>query len=126
MPAAFPSPSMAPSRVPGGAINPPRRVLSDYDGATTFVEFTAAPGKDVLITFKAEKPSDIVVLNGLLLDGIDPAKQIAKPEPANNDEHTAEKPTLSWRPSKSAISHDVYLGTSLDAVANATHASPEF
>ncbi|HEY4328357.1 MAG TPA: T9SS C-terminal target domain-containing protein, partial [Phycisphaerae bacterium] len=108
------------------AITPPHRILSDYDAATTFVEFTATAGKDVVISFKAEKPADMLILNGLLLDGTDPAKQIAKPLPAPSDEHVAEKPTLTWRAGKTAISHDIYFGTDLAAVENATHASPEF
>jgi hypothetical protein len=108
------------------AIVPPRRVASDYDAATTFVEFEAVADKDVVVTLKAQGPGDTLILNGLLLDGIDPAKQIGKPLPIGNDEHVAEKPALTWRPAASALSHDVYLGTSLDAVAKATHASPEF
>jgi hypothetical protein len=107
-------------------IAPPLRVASDDDAATAHVEFEAVAGRDVVITLKALQPQDVVILNGVLLDGADPARQIAKPFPAPDDEHVPETPTLTWRPSSMAVSHDVYVGTDREGVVNATHASPEF
>jgi hypothetical protein len=107
-------------------IEPPRRVSSDDDAATAYVEFDAAAGKDVVVTIKAAQAADVVVLNGLLLDGVDPATQIGKALPVGGDEHAAERPVLTWRAAPGASSHDVYFGRELEAVSRATHGSPEF
>jgi hypothetical protein len=48
------------------------------------------------------------------------------PNPANGESSVHPIPTLSWTPSPPATSHDVYLGTDENAVANALPASPEF
>ncbi len=56
----------------------------------------------------------------------DPNQKATKPSPVDYDEHTAEKPMLSWKPAKTATAHDVYLGTNVEAVAAATPKSPEY
>jgi hypothetical protein len=48
------------------------------------------------------------------------------PRPANGTEGLNLMSDLTWRPGDFAGSHEVYLGTDADAVANATKASPEF
>src|SRR5262249_18239678 len=83
---------------------------------------------DVVIGLKPDGSGKIdnVILNGFALDTTDPARRALKPSPAHGDEHAPEAPTLSWKPSPTASSHDVYLGTDPAAVARAAHASPEF
>ncbi|MHC4628115.1 MAG: PA14 domain-containing protein, partial [Planctomycetota bacterium] len=46
--------------------------------------------------------------------------------PANGTEGLNLMSTLTWQPGEAASSHEVYLGTDADAVANATKASPEY
>jgi hypothetical protein len=48
------------------------------------------------------------------------------PEPVRGTEGLNLMSDLSWSPGEFAASHDVYLGTDADAVANATKASAEF
>ncbi len=48
------------------------------------------------------------------------------PRPFDTEDNVPQRSLLSWVPSAANIDHDVYFGTSLDAVANATTASPEY
>jgi hypothetical protein len=107
-------------------VRPTHRVASDYDATCAFVEVDARPGADVVLTFRPEQASDVVVINGFEIGTTNPAARALKPFPADLDEHAAENPTLAWTPAKSAASHDVYVGTSREAVARATRQSPEF
>lgn len=52
--------------------------------------------------------------------------QASNPNPVNGAIDIDINANLSWTAGSGATSHDVYLGTSYDAVLNATHASPEF
>ena len=106
-------------------LQPTTRALSDQDAATVWVDFEAREGKDVVVTFRPDKEDGIVVLNGFMLDAVDPKCQAGKPSPACDDEHAPESPVLSWRPAVGAIAHRVYLGTSSEAVAAATPESAE-
>jgi hypothetical protein len=56
----------------------------------------------------------------------DPKGRAIKPTPAHLDEHAAENPVLQWTGAKSATGHDVYFGTTREAVEKATTDSPEF
>src|SRR5581483_8032867 len=110
------------------AMQPSQRVTSNDDVASAYLDVDAQAGKDVVITFTQSnrgKPEP-VILNGFEIDAANRALLAIKPSPADDDEHSAEDPLLSWAPAKSAASHNVYLGTDRDAVAKATPASPEF
>jgi hypothetical protein len=48
------------------------------------------------------------------------------PSPANNAQNIATPISLSWTAGTNVTSHDVYFGTSLNSVNNATRASNEF
>jgi hypothetical protein len=115
------------------AVVPSRRVTNDADAASAYAEFEAKHGQDTVIELRPhaaltgdEKRLGRVILNGFELDAVDPTKKAVKPTPPAGDEHVPEKPTLTWQAAKSAVSHDVYLGTDAGAVANATHSSPEY
>jgi hypothetical protein len=109
-------------------VKPSVRVKHDDDAASAYVEFEAVAGKDVVIGLTPDGSGKIdnVILNGFALDTTDPARRALKPSPADGDEHAPEAPTLSWKPSPTAVSHHVYLGTDPVAVARATPASDEF
>jgi hypothetical protein len=116
------------------ALAPSQRVTDDADAASAYVEFDARAAEDVVVEIRPHRQSpgdepqrlNRVILNGLELDTVDPAKKAIKPNPATGDEHVAERPTLTWQPAKSATAHDVYLGTDRDAVAGASTSSPEY
>ena len=46
------------------------------------------------------------------------------PNPSNGEINVSLRPTLSWTQGIDAIRHDVYLGTNLDSVRNATRENP--
>lgn len=95
-------------------IRPTTRASNDDDCTTAFVEVEAKAGQDVVLRFQPEESdaSGRVVLNGFAIDVPDPARQAARPQPSNGDEHVAENPVLSWRPAANAARHRLYLGTS--------------
>ncbi len=97
-------------RVGGATVNPSSRVTHDADAASSYVEFDAKAGEDVVIVFAPERVGD-VVLNGFEIDRPDPARRAMKPTPADGDEHAPEAPTLAWRPAVGATGHRVHLGT---------------
>jgi hypothetical protein len=109
-------------------VMPTKRIANDYDAATAFVEVNAEAGKDVVLTFAPEDASKSVVINAFEIgsDVSDPAGRAVKPAPTHLDEHAVENPVLEWTAAKSATGHDVYLGTSREAVEKATSSSPEF
>lgn len=56
--------------------------------------------------------------------GLDAPTQAKKPSPTNRAEDVARDVVLTWRPSPSAVAHDVYFGENADDVANATVDDP--
>jgi hypothetical protein len=102
----------------GGAkvtVTPSHRATHDADAASAFVEFEAAAGKDVVVTFTPEGAGG-AVLNGFEIDRSDPAKRAAKPEPFDADEHAPADPVLAWRAAPGATAHRVHLGTDPNAL----------
>ncbi|MHC4071815.1 MAG: LamG-like jellyroll fold domain-containing protein, partial [Planctomycetota bacterium] len=51
---------------------------------------------------------------------------VGNPQPANGEADVQMIATLSWTPADNAASHEVYFGTDVEAVKNATTASPEY
>jgi hypothetical protein len=113
-------------------LQPTKRVTNDADAASAYAEFEIADGKDAVVEIRpvgSASGADVlerVVLNGFEIDAVDPCKKAVKPSPTSGDEHAPPDPILTWQPAKGAVAHDVYLGIDYDAVANATHDSPEF
>ncbi len=114
------------SQVKAQGIKPTYRAASDVDAANTFMQFDATEGQEVVVSIKPDTDGGAVVLNGFEIDVVNPAKMALKPFPLDTDEHAVEEPALVWAPAKSAVAHQIYLGTSAEAVANATPASPEY
>jgi hypothetical protein len=110
------------------SVEPSRRVTDEADAANAYVEFDATDGQDMVLKIRPHDAASAgrVILNGLELNTANPAKKSLRPTPIMDDEHVAEKPTLTWQAAKSASAHDVYLGTDAEAVATATPSSPEY
>ena len=51
---------------------------------------------------------------------------VGNPQPANDAVNVQMNATLNWTAADNAASHELYFGTSADAVKNATTASPEY
>lgn len=110
-------------------IRPTKRITAQSEAASTYVEFDAVPGKDVVVEIRPESASRDrrTILNGLELDTANPREKATQPQPLAGDEHVPERPVLRWKPSKvAAVAHDLYFGTDAAAVAAATHDSPEY
>ncbi len=57
---------------------------------------------------------------------LSPPLRAGSPNPANEAVEVSQTPILKWNPGRYAVEHDIYLGTDVDAVRNATQGSPEF
>jgi fibronectin type 3 domain-containing protein len=110
-------------------------VTDNLAAGISYLTFTALAGQDVVVLFAARtsgaEVSKNVYINGFEIDTPNPKKLARNPSPANADEHVnadSKSQTLGWTTAfdGTAVSHDVYFGTSSSAVINATHASPEF
>ena len=112
-----------------------QKVLSGVDCPTNVTDENAAgisyvtwTGSSVTITITPEGGGrmDVAWLNGFELDGSDPVNGVSKMSPADQENHLNREDGLSWTAGKNAQSHDVYIGTSYDAVFHADHNSAEF
>ena len=111
-------------------------------GFAFFTISNAFDGQPVVLNFNPDhsSPLDFVILNGFEIDrAFAPGTTASAIFPSPGDEHvfanndnpmpgTASSGflTLSWAPAGFAVSNYIYLGTSSNAVATATTASPEF
>ena len=102
--------------------------------ATRFYDrFSVAEGEDVVFQFKAVNKAGVtnktVIINGFEIDTSNPDEQAIIPSPVDRDEHVDADNTsiiLSWTPAGNAVSHNVYVGTDIDAVTNADISSSEY
>ena len=121
-------------------ITPTYLVTNDADCGYAFFTVQAVAGTPVVIEFIPDGTGglDTVFLNGFEIDAPgSPSAMATQPVPADQDMHVSvgndDPPagqasngstTLSWVPSASAASHNVYLGTNETEVRNATTATP--
>lgn len=119
-------------------LQPTIRAATTAQAPVAYVEFDVDGPADVTtVVFSAEMATSgsvttkNPVINGFEIDTPNSTRIANTPVPADADEHVnadAGSATLSWSAATAgtAVSHDVYFGTSLSAVKAATHASAEF
>lgn len=113
-------------------INASQRANAKIDASMAYITFNAEKGKDVIISFQIEPTTnpDIVkqiVINGFEIDTPNLMNQARTPQPANRDEHVADKNIiLKWDASKNAVAHQLYFGEDQNAVTNANESSKEY
>ncbi|WP_175414875.1 fibronectin type III domain-containing protein [Nibricoccus aquaticus] len=106
------------------------RVTDDALAATSYLTFNAVSGQDVVILFAAVTTGSQTIKNvsidGFEIDTPNLKLQATQPAPFDGDEHInadSGTTTLSWTKAASATSHDVYFGTDLNTVKNATRST---
>ena len=110
------------------------RVTLDSEGTFATLELTAEAGADVVILFAADTTDGAITdknvcINGFEIDTVAPDRKAINPVPAHLNEHADADDgdvMLKWTGAEGASSHDVYLGTDLEAVQNATTTTAEF
>ena len=119
-------------------LQPTIRAATNTVAQIAYLEFDVnGPADITTILFAAETNTAAGVtvkdpmINGFEIDTPNSTRIANLPSPADGDEHVdgdSGSAGLSWSAATagSAVSHDVYFGTSLPAVKNATHAAPEF
>lgn len=117
----------------GDNIEPTARVTSNYDAKTAYFEFEAVDNEDVVFVVRADMEAEAtnrnVIINGLILNAPNPEDQASTPVPTDADEHVLMENgnvTLSWNAAGSAVSHNLYIGESLESLESATEESDEF
>lgn len=112
-------------------VTPSVRVAADEDSAHAFLTFDARAGEEVVVRIApaTDAPHARAILNGFEIDQTHPAHRIRRAFPADGDEHFPANTALTWARTPVAPEGEqyaVFIGTSADAVASATSASPEF
>jgi len=110
------------------------RVTNNADAAYSYVEFVSDGFADTVITYEASTNFTVtdcnVCMDGFELDTPNFRFKANTPSPANGDEHVDADATrnvlLSWHGAALAVSHNLYFGTSSNAVKNADTTSSEF
>ncbi len=112
---------------------PTVRAANSSEAQSVYLTLDATAGNDVVILFAADTTGaedfKNVMFNGFELNTPNPEFQAELPFPAHNDEHVeldAGGIALSWTPSDSALSQNIYFGTNADSVAAADTSSAEF
>ena len=98
-------------------IKPTKNARHNDEVASSFVEFEATADQPTLIRIAA-KDGKRVLLSGFAIDVASPRKKALKPFPVDHERHADGddgKILLTWTPSNSAVSHNVYLVSDLDA-----------
>jgi Bacterial Ig domain len=118
------------------ALQPTIRAATNTAAPVAYVEFdVAGPSTVTSLLFSAKTGGTHavknVMVNGFEIDTPNSTRTANTPMPPDGDEHVnadAGSTPLSWGAATagSAVGHDVYWGTSLNAVRRATRASAEF
>ncbi len=101
----------------------------DFESITTFSTTIKSDGtSDVTLVFDLTTGTDPVAYAFFFMNGFDLERQItigaSSPNPADGATDVPTDATLSWVPGMFAATHDIYFGTSLDDVENASVADP--
>lgn len=99
-------------------IEPSKDPRHNDEVGTSFIEFEARASRPVVIRIAAVS-GDRVLLNGFAIDVSDPHKKALKPLPEDHERHADGddgKVQLTWTPSGSAVSQDIYMVSDRDPV----------
>ncbi len=103
----------------------PTNPTDSEDAGTAFGTFS---GTSVTVEITAEGNGTLNTpwLNAFEIDGADPINSISHISPKDQEAHLLHEDGLTWKAGANAASHNVYIGTDLNAVTNANEKSPEF
>jgi hypothetical protein len=99
-------------------------INSDTDGIITLLFAPSAPGGSAIL--RAKESNDGGIPGGTYLQGdiVFSVELATNPDPVNEAPDAWRDVVLNWTPGQFAATHDVYFGTSLEDVSNATRANP--
>ena len=100
-------------------VQPTTRVADDVDAESAYLEFQASAGIPVVLRIAAADSGARrgLILNGLEIDAVNPKAKAVKPSPFDRDGHADGESgvvALSWRPSTTAVRHQLYAATHAD------------
>ena len=103
----------------------PVNITNDNDAGRSYVEFSGTSAT-ILIQGEGNKSYSNAWLNAFEIDGADPFTSISNISPEDQFEHQDYSDGLNWTAGSDAVSHEVYIGTDMNSVQNATKSSPEY
>ena len=103
----------------------PVNITNDNDAGRSYVEFSGTSAT-ILIQGEGNQSYSNAWLNAFEIDGASPFDSISKISPEDGTSHHNAEDGLNWTAGKNASSHDVYIGTDLNAVLNADKSSAEY
>lgn len=103
----------------------PVNITNDNDAGRSYVEFSGTSAT-ILIQGESNKSYSNAWLNAFEIDGADPFTSISNITPEDQFEHQDYSDGLNWTAGSGAVSHEVYIGTDMNSVQNATKSSPEY
>lgn len=103
----------------------PVNITNDNDAGRSYVEFSGTSAT-ILIQGESNKSYSNAWLNAFEIDGADPFTSISNISPEDQFEHQDYSDGLNWTAGSGAVSHEVYIGTDMNSVQNATKSSPEY
>ena len=103
----------------------PVNITNDNDAGRSYVEFSGTSAT-ILIQGEGNKSYSNAWLNAFEIDGADPFTSISNISPEDQFEHQDYSDGLNWTAGSGAVSHEVYIGTDMNSVQNATKSSPEY
>jgi hypothetical protein len=102
--------------------------VDGFENITVFSATIVSNGADIVLAFEVTSPSDPVNTAFFVMNGFELDRQIiavaTSPSPASGATDVPTDVTLGWTGGMFAATHDVYFGTSLDDVENASVADP--
>ncbi|MHC4619554.1 MAG: Calx-beta domain-containing protein [Planctomycetota bacterium] len=104
---------------------PIQSVASDNELVPSLVKFYTDGSGPVTITYEAPLNSRVVI-NAFELHSSEQPPTATNPSPDDQAVDVSPDVVLEWVAGEGAVSHDVYLGTDQNSVADATTASDEF
>ena len=103
----------------------PVNITNDNDAGRSYVEFSGTSAT-ILIQGEGNQSYSNAWLNAFEIDSASPFDSISKISPEDKSVHHNAEDGLNWTAGKNASSHDVYIGTDLNAVLSADKSSKEY
>jgi hypothetical protein len=101
---------------PAATVEPSRQSPDNLSVASAFIEFEVKAERPAIVRIEPSEPHSptSVILNGLEIDGADPARKTVLPFPADEDEHVrtgVDELRLAWKGPPTAVKYEVYFAS---------------
>lgn len=99
------------------SVSPSVRVAANESAAFAHLQFDAHPNRPTLVRIEAPASHNLM-LNGIVVDGSDPARRASRPQPADRDLHVdcdSKVVNFTWKQADTAEKHYLFVASHRDA-----------